>query len=470
MRISLKSSLILIAAIAIVLNVVVVVLVGPDKLAAGDRDQPKVFAHYFPPYPISLDNAPPSRDYYAVNYLRPGGEDGRYAAVGGLLRDRPLGRSPLKVADFRLADVVTEVREAKAAGIDGFTLDILSLNGSNWVASINLMKAADEVGGFTIVPNLDVSAGMAQNSPDTIVRKLSQLYAYPSAEKFDDGDYMLSSFDAEAQSPAWWERLTTGLRTRGYPVKFIAVFLDASRENLVAFAPIVYGYGWWGVRTPKASEGSRDFAREAHELGRRWMEPVVFQDARPRAGQYAEAGNTELLRDSWRRAISQQADYVQLVTWNDYSESTTFAPSLAHGHTLLDANRLYVQWFKRGTQPAITKDHLFITYRTQPHAAQTTSGIMVMKPTLGGAGMAPRDTVEALTYLTAPAQVSVSVGGVTRTHEAPAGVSTFTTPLRAGSVSAAVVRGSRTVDRASSTTPVTDTPYVQDLQYWAAGD
>jgi len=93
-----------------------------------------------------------------------------------------------------------------------------------------------------------------------------------------------------------------------------------------------------------------------------------------------------------------------------------------------------------------------------------------MKPTLDGSAMAPRDTVEALVYLTAPAQVSITDGGVTRTYSRPAGISAVTVPLGAGSVSAKVIRGSRTVDTAVSPRHVTNTPYVQDMQYWAAGN
>ena len=44
-----------------------------------------VFAHYFTPYPVSLDNADPASDYYARNYLNFNGESGKYVAYGGLL-------------------------------------------------------------------------------------------------------------------------------------------------------------------------------------------------------------------------------------------------------------------------------------------------------------------------------------------------------------------------------------------------
>ena len=140
-----------------------------------------MFAHYFPPYPISIDNQPAASDYYSDNYLTIEGEGGKHAAYGGWLRDRPLPRDPIPVADWRVEDLRTEVRQAKAAGIDGFTVNILSLSGSNWTASVNLMRAADDVGGFTIVPNVDATASIASESPAAIASGLAQLYEYSSA-------------------------------------------------------------------------------------------------------------------------------------------------------------------------------------------------------------------------------------------------------------------------------------------------
>lgn len=53
-----------------------------------------MFAHYFTPYPLSLDNASADGDYYTRNYLNPGGESGKHEKYGGLLRDRPLPTPP----------------------------------------------------------------------------------------------------------------------------------------------------------------------------------------------------------------------------------------------------------------------------------------------------------------------------------------------------------------------------------------
>jgi len=48
------------------------------------RQSPKkVFAHYFPPFPLSLDNKSPANDYYTMGYLSPAGESYKHLYCGG---------------------------------------------------------------------------------------------------------------------------------------------------------------------------------------------------------------------------------------------------------------------------------------------------------------------------------------------------------------------------------------------------
>ena len=88
----------------------------------------KVFAHYFPVFPISTDNKPSAKDYYTTEWLNPDGVGGKNAAYGGLLRERPLPRPVDPSPDWELDDMKTEVARASGAGLDGFAFDILSIS------------------------------------------------------------------------------------------------------------------------------------------------------------------------------------------------------------------------------------------------------------------------------------------------------------------------------------------------------
>lgn len=438
-------------------------------VAKSNSSDKKVFAHYFPPYPVSFDNQPTASDYYTRNYLSPTGEGGIHAASAGLLRDRPEGRAPL-TGDWQLADMITEVNQAADAGIDGFNVDILSLSGGNWDRTVLLMKAAQQSGrNFTIVPNLDTTASAGKADINTIAAKLAELYKYSSAYKLDTGAYVLSSFAAEKQSPAWWTQLRNTLSgSYGVKTSFIAIMLNASDANLKAFAPISYALGNWGTRTPEATASNPNLAAKAHALGTKWMAPVAIQDERPHSFSYAEAKNTETLRTSWDRAQSDGADLVQLVTWNDYSEGTAFAPSAGHGHSFLDINAYFATRFKTGSAPIVKGDAIYVTNRIQPFAAIPTTPQQLMTPTLSGSTVKPRDAVEVLTFLSKSADVTVTIGNTTQTYTAPAGLSTKDFPIAVGGISATAVRGSSQVAKVVSTHPIVAKPLVQDLAYYAS--
>ncbi|WP_433435824.1 endo-1,3-alpha-glucanase family glycosylhydrolase [Nonomuraea sp. CA-141351] len=425
----------------------------------------KVFAHYFTPYPISLDNAAPENDYYARNYLKPEGESGKHAAYGGLLRDRPAGRAPI-TGDYALADLKTEVKQAIAAGIDGFTVDILSVTSANWTRVQNLVKAAEAVDpGFKIVLMPDTN-GLASVDSATLAAAIAELAASKSVYRLADNRLVVAPFKAEGHTAAWWADWMKTMETaHGIKVALVPCFIDFGK-NRDAFASISYGFSNWGSRSPAGNANLTANITTAHGMGKIWMQPVSVQDERPNQGIFDEAGNTENLRASWKGAIDGGADWVQLTTWNDYSENTQFAPSRNAGWTYLDINAYYLTCHKLGC-PKITNDVAYLTHRVQPVAA-TPSFEQTKLMNLRSGSTAARDTVEVLSMLTAASKVSVTIGGTTQTYDAPAGVSAKTFPLKAGTAAATVTRGSATVATVTSPYTITATPYVQDLHYRAA--
>lgn len=451
------------SALAALTGLTVLVVILSATLAAADGKL--VFAHYFPPYPISLDNREPGVDYYSRHYLVPGGENGKFAEVGGLLRDRPVPRAPLG-GDWRMEDLKTEVRQAMAGGIDGFAVDILGLQGDNWDRTVMLMQAAAEVSdSFKIMLQPDATASAGRASAAELAARLAELASYPSVYKLSDGRVVVSPFKTENKTPAQWaEVLEIMEREHGVATAFLPLFLDAGK--MYDFDSMSIGFGNWGERDPGVVTNGTDHAARAHELGKLWMQPVSIQDVRPNSGMFEEAGNTENLRATWDQAISQDADLVLLVTWNDYSEGTQFAPSRNHGYTYLDINRYFATKFKTGSYPAIENDVIHITHRVHRHDARPAhSG--VMRQRTGGNRIEPRDTVEVMTVLTAPATVTVTVGNVQHSYSAPAGVATELFGLQDGYTTATAVRSGETVATVRTKDPVTATVTQQDMTYHA---
>lgn len=438
----------------------------PAALRSGEAGRKLVFAHYFTPYPLSLDNASADNDYYTRNYLNPDGESGKHGKYGGLLRDRPLPVAP-KSGDWEFANLQQEVRTARAAGIDGFTLDLLSLSGKNWDRSKLLMAAARSVDpAFKIMLMPDMTS-LKTDDPGVLAEAIATLADASSAHRLPDGRLVVSPFKAEAKSVTWWTEVIGILKAEhGIGTAFVPLFLDFGAHS-GEFAPISHGFSEWGSRSYVGQESSTRDVQRAHGMGKIWMQPVSVQDARPNQGIYDEAGNTATLRSTWTRAIEDGADWVQLTTWNDYSEGSQFAPSLHNGHAYLDLTSYYLTKFKTGSWPKIVRDTLYLSARTQfAHADPTGDQSLVMSLRRGSAP--PRDTVEVLSFLTGPGVVRTTVGSVQDSHEAPAGIHSELLPLKTGTSAAYVVRGGKAAAQVELPYRVDHAVEVQDLQYYAA--
>lgn len=453
-----------------------------DMPSAGElRSSPrKVFAHWVPSLPVSLDNQPPTTDYYARHYLNPNGENGKHAAYGGFLRDRPLPRAPRPESNWRLLDMESEVRQAIAAGLDGFSVVIYELpetTSPQWTNINLMMQAATNVDpGFKIMIMPDMSSGSSLSRKDigTVARGMAHLAYYPSAYRVSDGRVVVSPFTAEGHSVDWWREFLRVMRDEhGVPVAFLPLFQD-ERPHADAFAPISYGMSIWGNRNPAGNDPTtthptspRGRIARIHSIGQKWMQPVSTQDERPRAGIFDEAQNTTNLRNTWEIATDNGAELVQLATWSDYPEGSHMAPSANHGWSYLDISSYYLAKYKTGRTPTIVRDTVYLTHRLHALSARPSYPQTRLMSLRGGSSPA-RDTVEALTFLTAPATVTVRVGNQTHQCQAPAGVGTCTVPLSPGTVAAQIQRGGATVSSVTSPHTVTSSPYVQNFEYAAA--
>ena len=319
----------------------------PPPLKLLRQSPRKIFAHYFTPFPISLDNKEPEKDYYTLNYLSPDGEKGKFRACGGFLRQRPLPRAPLPGKDWAQLDMDEEVRRAVAIGLDGFAVDLLSTSGALRERTQLLLDAAQRVDpAFPILLMPDMEAEFKAH-PERMADACRELGAHPAALRMPDGRLVVSPFNAQNRDAAWWKGWLDGMKAAGTPVAFLPLFQGWER-HAKEFGPISAGMSDWGWRVPGWNRRWRDVPGRAHAFAPVWMMPVEPQDVRPKDGTYWEAGNSESFRVMWENAILGGADWVHLITWNDYSESAEIAPSTGTQYAFYDLAAFYAAWFKMG--------------------------------------------------------------------------------------------------------------------------
>ncbi|HSH55942.1 MAG TPA: hypothetical protein VK983_03890, partial [Candidatus Limnocylindrales bacterium] len=222
-----------------------------------DASPRKVFAHYFTPYPISLDNKDASVDYYQRNFLTINGESGKHASYGGFLRERPLPRPVIASTSWALEDMKMEVRRASQAGLDGFTVDILGSGdgNQNWERFKILLKAAPLVDpNFKLVLMPDGNGSAAAKGYESLATNIASLVKDPTYNKniykLSDGRVVVSPFKPETYSATYWKNFIASMKAKGIPVAFVPTFLNYDAQ-VDAYSSFSYGFSNWGSRNPR---------------------------------------------------------------------------------------------------------------------------------------------------------------------------------------------------------------------------
>jgi hypothetical protein len=438
-----------------------------------------VFAHYFPPYPLNRGNKTPPADYYTQKYIypAPGGYDPPAASgYKGLLRDAPYRRKALATTNWQQANAATEVGWAKEAGIDGWVVDILTLSSSTTANNTvygNAVFAASEAAGFYCIPMLDMTS-INTKTEAQVADTLNHFLNYNCTLKVG-AKTVFTAFYTEGWTPAQWASLKNYMLSNyGKSLYFVGCFNHYSDISSQAYDGVCDGYGTWGNRyaggnpTGTGSGTPKGNIADVQARGKIWMQPVSVQDSRPNQAKYWEANNTENMRNTLDIAIAGGANWIQIPTWNDFSENAHIVPSDGHGFSFLDALSYYIQWFHYNAQPAIAKDAILLTHRKHGYG-DVPGGVTPMVLQSGGTTPA-RDTIEALFFLTASATLTITVNGTPTTWTGGPGIVTHTVALpssaAAGAISAKITRSAVDVATVTSTLAVTSTPTVQDLKYY----
>ncbi|MBJ9753608.1 glycoside hydrolase family 71 protein [Burkholderia cepacia] len=367
---------------------------------------------------------------------------------------------------------VQEMRDAMAAGIDGF-----ALNCGGWSVVEPYYKrrveamydAADRFdGAFTLFVSAD---GRAQDELEDIVRTVRER----RAQLMVDGRPMLSAYalgglaGSRAQS-----LLETAQRLGAYFVPHLfpgtgerEIDSDVAADIVARIGP-ADGYFYFGAAgTPSLlARSTRALAPALHDAGKVFMAPVTpYYRGLPHGTNYRafETNGFAGMAEEWRAAIESRATWVQIVTWNDWAESTyvaptggarrsavyhpRFGPILSH-EGYLRASRYYIRWFKTGSPPPITRDELFYFYRLSPAAPREIdvddpAALTHEPPSMPQGPLL--DRVFVCAFLTRPARLTLRQDGREDHRPLPAGISFVDVPSLPGQPRFTLVRDGRAV-------------------------
>jgi hypothetical protein len=171
-----------------------------------------------------------------------------------------------------------------------------------------------------------------------------------------------------------------------------------------------------------------------------------------------------LFRTTWRRSIQDKVDWVQIITWNDYSEGTEISPSTGIQYGFYDLTAYYIAWFKTNLRPHIVRDVIYYFHRVEPTAA-VPDGTKQLHPFTLQPSYSVQNAIELLAFLKFPGVLTVEIGGRTYSKIAKSGMTSFLVPLGLGIPHFRLYRRGRLVLDLASAFEVRTSITYQDLLY-----
>ncbi len=369
-----------------------------------------------------------------------------------------------------LSDYQREMREAQARGIDGF-----ALNCGGWTArephykqrTLLLYQAAKELDtGFKLFISADYASGLTLDETRDMIETFRD---HPNQFRWQ-GKPVLSTFGGQGRNitefvkgPEFQGEKAVCFVPFYYPKPAAEMPNQAQAEQVLRDNPQLDGFFHFGAAgTPEQiARSNRILADTWHGAGKLFMAPVT-PFYRGFGGNYRvyECQGYEGIATQWESAIATNADWVEIVTWNDWGEASYLSPfgppektefwgghwgpMLSH-QGFLDLSAYYIQWYKQGEPPAIAKDRLFYAYQLHPKSAEG-----IIKPGKEERGRPSHadqlaDRVFATVLLTAPAELTIELGDQRQTFPLAAGVHHVSLPFAIGTPRFILLRDGQTV-------------------------
>lgn len=358
----------------------------------------------------------------------------------------------LDQSDATVDQLAAEIALARSYEIDGFALNIGAWDKEPIYKRItdHMFEAAKRFPGFKLFLSAD---NVSTDEATDMLRR----YAADPAYLQVDGRPMLSTFGSK---PAWDVDLRQKIAAAGLVMTFVPheypqVHGNPELPEPAALAaqydasPRPDGYFYFGAAGPgqRIAAVSRSAAAAAKTAGLYYMAPVTpYYKGYGNNNRVFDNGGFAGMAAQWRAAIQGGANWIEIVTWNDFVESTYVRPFgdatprppgrwvalLAHDG-FLNASLPYIRWYHTGRMPPIEADKVHVFYR--PHASDDCGGsVRGGAPCISGY-KALADRVYLVIEAKHPTRITVRSGDLQTVLNFPAGRSQGDAPLASGALS-----------------------------------
>ena len=407
-------------------------------------------------------------------------------AIGGRFVNYPL--TPQNVLLTAQQSAELEIRRAMRAGIDGFAVDAWAGGDGAKEVFDQLIKAAQRLGvPFYLTICMDASchrkmdnspAGSYVDEYAASIRELLDQYGQSPNLARRNGKPLIFGYHSRSayrtlesaalpEGPQKWKQVVDAYREIekkvGQPLFFhfcFDTFLPdqtvAENEELVVDSVRYIGQNFGAVGGFLGGPWSESAAvvEAIRESGAEWSQPM-FPQYNNKTYKVVSDNGLNLLRRNWEAAIANGATLLQFVTWNDYGEDTILAPGYSTNYTISSVNAYYSRLWKTG-RTDVQNDELHLIFRRLTNEASDNPESSYPFPTRSRTS----GQLEVLTMLKEPGSVELQPHG--ERFDVPAGLSFKQFPLKAGAISARLVRNGKAVLDLTPPERITDKPFRED--------
>jgi len=430
--------------------------------------------------------------------------------------------------ELKIAAYEREIREAQAAGFDGF-----ALNAGGWLRETYYIRYAAQMfeaavrlhSGFRLMFSADMCCGNGIDDVEDMMRRFAGNPRYSQVYFRHQGRFVLTTFAGDKLGVAAWREIRSDLASGTHPSKHaeptalspvrdapsnvpLPIFLvpaffwggelptrAAVQQGLDEWSSQIDGSFYWGIAGVPGSGGdggdidqlhsSDSYASVLHTAKKLYMAPVCLQFWGANADRYYEYSGAAGMRAMWMNAILvSHPEWVEVITWNDFIEGTYVSPiddpNKYPGANFLDASGIPrdTRGYFHSHAGATALLRFFIEwYKTGKEPAITQDSVYYfyhtqsMKSDAGTPQVAHKfgpvaDTLYITANLTGPADLRVATGGHASVIHLAAGSTDAETRLFVGeSPSLSLIRSGNILGSVVATDAVLASPQYNNFYY-----
>ncbi|KAB8071248.1 glycosyl hydrolase family 71-domain-containing protein [Aspergillus leporis] len=387
------------------------------------------------------------------------------------------------------ADYDSDMKRAKALGIDAFALNI----GVDRVdpftdTQLELAYESAAKNDMKVFISFDFNWWREGSEGAQVGQKIARFAGKP-AQLMMDGKVFVSSFAGD--------RVDVGAirSAAGRPIYWAPNYHNPESADISKVDALLNWMAWPNDGNNKAPKPGRHVSVQDGDKkymsalgGKPYIAPVSpwffthFGPEVPYSKNWVFPSDN-LWYDRWNEMLSLKPRFIEVVTWNDYGEAHYIAP-LGSPHTddgsskwvndlphngWMEMARPYIAAYKAGAASVneyIKEEQLIYWYRPTPRGVNcdTTDTCMVPADNSTGNYFMGRpngwetmeDSVFVVSLLKSPAKIQVASGNNQQTFEAKAGAQSFKIPMGIGKQSFSVVRDGKMILSGTSPKEIID--------------